>query len=332
MPGLYLWALSIDCCIIFVKYLLPCHVGVYSFSRHMEPDHGLFPIRHVSEATGVLTVTLRAWERRYGLLKPQRTPKGHRLYSAADIDRVQRILVLLRQGVSIGQVRQVLDSQGGTMPASSVEAHTAMREQMQEAALAIDVLGLSDQILEAGRSYPLPVLADRVLRPLLHALARQADARHQAAVSVLHEAIHAALLRRMMHVPRKPGQPAMLFAALPGDEGLSYRLAWAMAVESGLAVHAAGRRLPPDYLKELGEQIEARALVVWADDEPEAGWEVPLVRLAGLWPGTLYVGGELAARHASQLEGMGLAVLPLDLEQAIRTLGTHAQQELTRRH
>jgi hypothetical protein len=245
---------------------------------------------------------------------------------------VKQVLALLRQGVSIGQVRQVLDSQAGAVPVSSVEAYAAMREQMREAALAIDVLGLSDQILEAGRNYPLPVLADRVLRPLLHALAREADARHQAAVSVLHEAIHAALLRRMMHVPRRAGQPAMLFATLPGDEGLSYRLAWAMAVESGLAVHAAGRRLPPDYLKVLGEQVEARALVIWADDEPDAGWEVPLVRLAGLWPGTLYVGGELAARHASQLEGMGLAVLPLDLEQAIGAIRTHAQQAPTRRH
>ena len=304
---------------------------MYKFSGHMEANHALFPIRHVSEATGVLTVTLRAWERRYGLLKPQRTPKGHRLYSAADIDRVQRILVLLKQGVSIGQVRQVLDSQGGVAQSSSVEAYAAMRERMREAALAIDVLGLSDQILEAGRNYPLPVLADRVLRPLVHALAREADARHQAAVSVLHEAIHAALLRRMMHVPRKTGQPAMLFAALPGDEGLSYRLAWAMAVEAGLAVHAAGRRLPPDYLKALGEQLEDRALVIWADDEPDAGWEVPLLRLAGLWSGALYIGGELATRHASQLEGMGLEVLPLDLEQAIGGLRTHVQAR-TRRH
>ena len=40
---------------------------------------GYFPIRVVSQRTGVNSVTLRAWERRYGLLKPLRTPKGHRL-------------------------------------------------------------------------------------------------------------------------------------------------------------------------------------------------------------------------------------------------------------
>ena len=45
----------------------------------------LIPIRELSSLTGVNSVTLRAWERRYGLLKPQRTPKGHRLYSMQDV-------------------------------------------------------------------------------------------------------------------------------------------------------------------------------------------------------------------------------------------------------
>ena len=38
-------------------------------------------ISEVCQQTGVAAVTLRAWERRYGLIKPKRTPKGHRLYS-----------------------------------------------------------------------------------------------------------------------------------------------------------------------------------------------------------------------------------------------------------
>ncbi|MDX1336249.1 MAG: MerR family DNA-binding transcriptional regulator, partial [Gammaproteobacteria bacterium] len=35
-----------------------------------------YPIRTVTDQTGVHPVTLRAWERRYGLIKPERTPKG----------------------------------------------------------------------------------------------------------------------------------------------------------------------------------------------------------------------------------------------------------------
>ena len=44
-------------------------------------DEGWLPIREVARQTGVNAVTLRAWERRYGLIVPQRTPKGHRLFS-----------------------------------------------------------------------------------------------------------------------------------------------------------------------------------------------------------------------------------------------------------
>jgi hypothetical protein len=41
------------------------------------PTEGLLPIRTVSILTGVNAITLRAWERRYGLVIPQRTPALH---------------------------------------------------------------------------------------------------------------------------------------------------------------------------------------------------------------------------------------------------------------
>ncbi|WP_339528002.1 MerR family DNA-binding transcriptional regulator, partial [Pseudomonas sp. EL_65y_Pfl2_R96] len=50
-------------------------------------EQGWLPIREVARQTGVNAVTLRAWERRYGLIVPHRTPKGHRLFNA---DHVQR--------------------------------------------------------------------------------------------------------------------------------------------------------------------------------------------------------------------------------------------------
>ena len=75
----------------------------------MTTASGLYPIRTVAEITGINPVTLRAWERRYGLIKPQRTPKGHRLYSREHIAQLKRILELVDQGISIGQVKQILE-------------------------------------------------------------------------------------------------------------------------------------------------------------------------------------------------------------------------------
>jgi len=74
-------------------------------------EEGLYPIRTVSEVTGVNAITLRAWERRYGLFQPQRTPKGHRLYSQQDILRIQQVLQMLEKGVAIGRVAKALKNE-----------------------------------------------------------------------------------------------------------------------------------------------------------------------------------------------------------------------------
>ena len=63
----------------------------------------LYPIRTVAAITGVNPVTLRAWESRYGLVRPRRTAKGHRLYSNREIDVINETLALLDKGVAISQ-------------------------------------------------------------------------------------------------------------------------------------------------------------------------------------------------------------------------------------
>ena len=85
----------------------------------------LFPIREVSRLTGVNPVTLRAWERRYGLIQPTRTDSGHRLYSQANIDAVRSILSWLERGVAVSKVGKILqrnDSQRGLVEPAPADA------------------------------------------------------------------------------------------------------------------------------------------------------------------------------------------------------------------
>src|SRR5210317_1048835 len=81
----------------------------------------LYPIRTVSRLTGVNAVTLRAWERRYGLIKPRRTDSGHRVYTEQHVDEIRHILALVDSGVSIGQVGTVLEGENNAAPASGRE-------------------------------------------------------------------------------------------------------------------------------------------------------------------------------------------------------------------
>jgi MerR family transcriptional regulator, light-induced transcriptional regulator len=71
-----------------------------------------FTIRAASALTGINQNTLRAWERRHGLVRPERTPKGYRLYSDDDIERLRLIQRALQEGVTIGRVRDYLEAPG----------------------------------------------------------------------------------------------------------------------------------------------------------------------------------------------------------------------------
>lgn len=70
-------------------------------------EAGPFKMRTVSERTGISPALLRAWERRHGLLAPERTRGGHRLYSAEDLQLLARVKGLLDQGMSIGEVARL---------------------------------------------------------------------------------------------------------------------------------------------------------------------------------------------------------------------------------
>ena len=67
----------------------------------MDGYHPTYNLKAVIRETGLTPATLRAWERRYGLLKPQRSPGGHRLYSEHDITMLKWLVARQNEGLSI---------------------------------------------------------------------------------------------------------------------------------------------------------------------------------------------------------------------------------------
>lgn len=62
-----------------------------------------YRIKRVAHLTGINPATLRAWERRYGLVAPDRTGSGYRLYSDEDVAMLSRIKTLVDEGLTIGE-------------------------------------------------------------------------------------------------------------------------------------------------------------------------------------------------------------------------------------
>ena len=130
-------------------------------------DEGIYPIREVSRLTGVNAVTLRAWQRRYGLVQPARTEKGHRLYSEQDIRQIGEILSWLERGVSIGQVKGLL-SEPHAEPVSDHWQQTL--EQFSQVLLAFNQRKAEAELNDLLASYPFELVRSRVLQPLVERL------------------------------------------------------------------------------------------------------------------------------------------------------------------
>ncbi|HXV03786.1 MAG TPA: MerR family transcriptional regulator, partial [Gaiellaceae bacterium] len=71
-------------------------------------------IGELSRRTGVAPELLRAWERRYGLLRPQRSEGGFRLYSGADERRVELMRRHLRRGLAAAEAARLAAAAGDT--------------------------------------------------------------------------------------------------------------------------------------------------------------------------------------------------------------------------
>ena len=129
-------------------------------------DDGWLPIREVARQTGVNAITLRAWERRYGLIVPQRTPKGHRLFSAEHVQRILTILTWLNRGVAVSQVKQLLDTPHDS--SESVESDwQRLRQILLQAVATLSERTLDDTVNQAMALYPPRTLCEQLLMPLL---------------------------------------------------------------------------------------------------------------------------------------------------------------------
>ncbi|MEX0992818.1 MAG: helix-turn-helix transcriptional regulator [Solirubrobacterales bacterium] len=111
-----------------------------------EPAQGVFMISVAADLAGMHPQTLRVYEAR-GLIKPNRSPKGTRLYSQHDVESLRRIQELTTQlGMNLAGVERVLVLE------RTMDAMRAQLRELQERAdlMEQDVL---DRIEQVHRSY-----------------------------------------------------------------------------------------------------------------------------------------------------------------------------------
>lgn len=130
---------------------------------------GHYPIREFSRLTGVTAATLRAWERRYGIIQPERTPKGHRFYKDEHVKLVNTILYWLDQGYPIRQVKLLLKSKDTDIGSNSSN-WLSQQQLMYEAAINIKPQALENIWRQGLSNYPITIYHQHCLLPVINKL------------------------------------------------------------------------------------------------------------------------------------------------------------------
>ena len=148
---------------------------LYSHPMEASGDQPLLRIGELSRRLGVSDHVLRAWESRYGLLQPVRSPGGFRLYSQADESRVRQMQAYLAEGLSAAEAASAaLGGPGGPtgradesrLPApGSSDPGAALRQALDAfdeptAQAALDRLLADLSVPAVLRDVVLPYLAD----------------------------------------------------------------------------------------------------------------------------------------------------------------------------
>ena len=284
----------------------------------------LYPIRTVSSLTGVNAVTLRAWERRYGLIRPHRTAKGHRLYTQGDIDLIQEVVDLLGTGVSIGQVKGQV-GRGRAAPAADTagDAWQTYQQRMIRAIERFDEPGLEAAYSEALALYPVDVVTERLVNPLLRALGERWLGRRGG---IAEEHFFATYLRnklgaRLHHLASQRARTRLLAACLPGEHHeLGLLLFCLAAANHGFGFVILGADTPLDEVIHAQQQARCDGVVLSGavDPTPTTLAELgTLVREAGV---PVLVGGQVAIRHEAAIRAAGARPLGTDLHAVLRRL------------
>ncbi|WP_256669839.1 MerR family transcriptional regulator [Pseudomonas sp. OIL-1] len=285
----------------------------HSANKGSQLADDLLPIREVARQTGVNPVTLRAWERRYGLIQPQRTPKGHRLYSAEHIARIRQVLGWLQRGVAVGQVKRLLqDSPTLREPISSL-----WDEQLNEWLACIEQLAerqLDDVFNRALALYPSETLCEHLMSPLL----AQLQSRWAAHPSMRVEQVfflswlRSKLNARIYHGNRLLSGAPLLMLNL-SDRAMEPNLwicAW-LASNAGYPVRVLEWPVPAEDLALAAERIRPCALLLFSDQCIDPAH---LKRLLGASQLPLLLCGHAVSIHRDALQNLStlhLADTPL---------------------
>jgi MerR family transcriptional regulator, light-induced transcriptional regulator len=255
------------------------------FAQERDRDEGpLVRIGELSRRTGVNADTLRAWERRYGLLSPARSDGGFRLYSRGDEERVQAMRALIDSGVSASEAARLARSGMAPKPSAIDIPSGGADRRLREALERYDEAEANSVLDDAIAALSVEALAKRVVLPVLEEVGERWE-RGEASVGQEHFATN--IVRgRLAGLARNWGAGSGPLAILACPSGELHDIG---LILFGLVLRARGWRIaylgantPIETVEDAVERLGSRAVVLAAlSAEPFDSAAEEIARLAG---------------------------------------------------
>jgi DNA-binding transcriptional MerR regulator len=284
---------------------------------------GSLRIGELARRTGVSPELLRAWEQRYGVLRPSRTAGGFRLYSERDEARVLRMRELMSHGLAAAEAARRVLADASEPPASAEAApdESLLEHLSGRLGAALDRFdgaaahAVLDELLGA-------VSVETAIREvILPYLATLGDRWARGEASVAQEHFASSLIRgRLLGLARGWGAgpgPDVVLACPPGEEHDLGLIAFGILVaRRGWRVTYLGADTPFETLEDAIGSVRPAVVVLAVSDpellRPHAG---TVRRLAASVP--VAIGGVVDGLDAAAL---GARLLDTDVATAARTL------------
>lgn len=281
-----------------------------------------YRINVAAEMSGVSEGLIRAWERRYGVLKPKRTPSGYRAYTEADISVLKRLKQLTEEGVSIAEavkllpsikrdVREQLEKAERATPRAPRPGQTdKWRQEILVAAERLDQQAIEAVLDEAMVSMPPVTFWDELLAPLQREVGERwhAGTLTVAEEHLVTQAARQRVLALLHQAPRRAKRHVVCACFPREDHELGLMGAALKFRHAGWRVTFLGARTPTEHLARVVRVSHPQVVALsCVNDEGEAAFREVLTeamreRGAGA---SFVVGGRAAEVHRHVVEALG---------------------------
>lgn len=290
-----------------------------------------YPIKVVSKKTGISLHVIRAWEKRYQAVIPERTETNRRLYSEDDIYKLQLLKVATRNGYSIGNIAGLSISELESLvdmtvqQESTSEEHQAANPDRSAPATYLnrclnsifnfDANQLEYHLQQAAVALSQPLLIDQVLKPLIEQIGALW---HDGKIRVMHEHMATAIITNFISNLRKnyrhsPGAPAIVITTPLGQvHEIGAQLAALIAAGAGWVPVYLGASIPAEEIAAAVQISGSRAVglsIVYPDEDPFIREEIEKLRRLLPQRVTIILGGRMAMHYGAKYKTDGVRVI-----------------------